>query len=242
MNMKPENYRQRKQKWEKKSKEYRLNSLREATFILTVKNTLEFLKNKKRGKILDIGCGFGEIDILLAQNSDFDIIGCDISETALKVAQNNIEKAGLTNRINIEQRDVYNLKYPDEFFDIVLSFGYVSAATYPGVQREVARVLKPGGILICDFINCLSLYKLFNTFKRTVKRRDVPYYVSLNGIRREFEKEGLVFLKQRFFNTYPPIDSKLNAATFLAFEGTVGRIFRNFLGRVRLVSFQKTKL
>lgn len=235
---KPENYIKRKQKWEEKSREYRLNSAREATFILTVKNTLEFLKNKKEGRLLDIGCGFGEIDVLLAQNTNFDIIGCDISDIALKAAQNNIKRVGLTHRIKIEEGNVYGLKYPNEFFDVILSFGYVSAATYPGVQKEIARVLRPGGILICDFINCLSLYKVFATFRRILQKK-VPYYISLLGIRREFEKEGLYFTEQVFFNTYPPLNLKLSPEIFIFFENTIGRILNKFLGRVRLVKFAK---
>ncbi|MDI6591322.1 MAG: class I SAM-dependent methyltransferase [Patescibacteria group bacterium] len=241
--MKPSTYQKRKQKWEKKNREIisSANSSREATFILTTKNTLELLEDKRRGRVLDIGCGFGEIDILLAQNTDFNIIGCDISEIAVKTARENVKKAGLTQRIKIEEGDVYSLKYPNDFFDIGISFGYVSAATYPGVQKEIARVLKPGGILICDFINCLSFYKFLPTLKRVIKGQKIPYYIFLAGIRRKFEKEGLIFVDQRLFNTYPPIDLKLSPKVFLTFENTIGKIFKNFLGRVRLVKFQKIK-
>lgn len=239
--MKAGNYLERKQKWEEKSHGYKSNSSREATFVLTVKNTLDLLKNKKSGRILDIGCGFGEIDVILAQNTDFEIIGCDISEIAIGAARENIRRANLENRIKIEEGDVYSLKYPDGYFDVVLSFGYVSAATYPEVQREVSRVLKPGGILICDFINCLSFYKIFNTFKRIVKKQDVPYYVSLAGIRREFKKADLAFFDQRLFNTYPPVNIGLDKATFILFESTAGRVLKNILSRVRLVGFKKMK-
>lgn len=151
------------------------------------------------------------------------------------------KQAGLASRIKIEKGDVYKLKYPSNFFDIVLSFGYASAATYPGVQREVARVLKPSGVLICDFINCLSFYKFFNTFKRYLKKQEIPYYVSLAGIRQKFEKEGLIFTKQRLFNAYPLIDLSLNPKNFLVFENTIGKIFKPILGRVRLIKFQKIK-
>lgn len=239
--MKSSSHQERKQKWEKKNRGYKSNSSREATFILTVENVLGLLRNKRSGRILDIGCGFGEIDILLAKNTDFQITGCDISEVAVGVAKENVRRANLENRINIEEKDVYNLEYPNEYFDVVLSFGYVSAATYLQAQKEVARVLKPGGVLICDFINCLSFYKFFNTFKRILNKQEIPYYVSLAGIRREFKKADLVFTNQRLFNTYPPLNLGLNPATFVLFENTIGKVFKNLLGRVRLVAFQKVK-
>ena len=216
---------------------YRVTSPRLATFELTVRNTLKILGEKKDGQVLDIGCGCGEIDILIAQNTNFNITGCDISETALKNAQSNIEKAGLGNRIKVEEGNVFNLKYPDNFFDIILSFGYVSAATYPEATQEVARVLKPGGFLVCDFINCLSLYKIFVSLKRVMEKKPL-YYLTLSGIRRQFQKEGLVFVGQRLFNTFPPIEG-LSPNFFLGFENTVGKVFKNFLARVRLVCFQK---
>lgn len=236
--MKFGNFDERKEKWEKIHRKYKLNSARQATIILTVKNTLNLLKEKREGRVLDLGCGFGEIDILLAQKTNFNIIGCDISELAIKTAKENIHKAKLEDRIQIEKGDVYNLKYHDNYFDIVLSFGYVSAATYPGVQKEVARVLKPEGILICDFINCFSFYKFFKTIKRIINGKK-PYYLTLAGIRREFEKVGFMFRNQLFFNTYPPIHFNLNPRFFLIFENTIGKIFKIFLGRVRLVKFQK---
>ncbi len=239
--MKTKDFKKRKQKWEEKSRNYRLNSSREATFILTVKNTLKLLGNRKKGRVLDVGCGFGEIDILLAQNTDFNITGCDISGIAVKTAQENIKKAGLNRRIKIEKGDVYHLKYPSKSFDVVLSFGYVSAATYPGVQKEIARVLKPGGVLICDFINCLSFYKLLSTFKRVLKKQEIPYYVSLAGIRREFKKANLTLASQCLFNIYPPINIVSNSQIFISFENIIGKIFKKFLGRVRLVKFQKIK-
>lgn len=190
--------------------------------------------------MLDIGCGFGEIDILLAQNTNFEIIGFDIAKEAVEIARANVKTAGLEDRIRIEEGDVYNFRYPDNSFDVVVSFGYVSAATYPWVQKDIARVLKPGGILICDFINCLSFYKFLLTFKRILKKQEIPYFVSLAKIQQEFKKGGFTFLNQRFFNTFPPLNLKINPRFYLAFENSIGKIFKNFLGRVRLISFQKT--
>jgi SAM-dependent methyltransferase len=237
--MKAKKLEDRIEKWEGKSRKYEIPPSREATFNLTVKNTLKLLGDVNRGKLLDIGSGFGEIDIMIARRTDFDITGIDISDTAIKSAQNNIAQADLSDRIKIEEADVYNLKYPNESFDVIVSFGYVSAATYEGVQKEVARVLKPGGILICDFINPLSVYKFINIIRRIVTFKKIPYFVSLSGIKREFEKEGLIFEEQVLFNTYPPFKFVSDPNTFLRFEEGLGQKLKNLLGRVRLVKFRK---
>jgi|GEM_PF-1226602 len=236
----------RVRKWEERNKRYEseeksVQPTRKATFVLTVKNTLDLLGEVNRGKLLDIGCGFGEIDLLLSQYTDFEITGCDISETALDNARQNIKKAGLGSEIKIEKADVYNFHYPDDYFDVILSTGYVSAATYPGVQKEVARVLKPEGILVCDFINHLSLYKILKAGFRILKTGQIPPYFSFKRICQTFGEYGLVCKDQRIFNTYPPLDIIFSSENYLNFEKTFGKIFSPVLGRVRLVKFEKKK-
>ena len=153
----------RKTKWEKYAKSVDTqSSSKKATFLLTVDNALRLLGERRNGLMLDVGCGFGEVDILFSKRTNFRIIGCDISKVCVDRARDNVKLAGLTGKIKIEEGDVYSLTYPSNYFDVVTSFGYASAATYKGAQAEVSRVLKPGGFLVCDFINYLSLYKVAN--------------------------------------------------------------------------------
>lgn len=214
-----------------------------ATFDLTVQHALGMLGDKREGSLLDIGCGFGEIDVLLAKQTSFKITGCDISDKCIDGARKNVNKAGMENRICIEKGDVYKLKYPDNYFDVIVSFGYTSAATYKGVQGEVARVLKPGGILICDFINYLCLYKIMRLQVGWNKmiREEGKYYniATVKGMKEYFARHNLNFISQSLFNTYPPLDF-LSKGAMIFFERSIGSIFRRVLGRVRLVCFQKT--
>ncbi len=233
-------------KWENYSFKYNeIDSLKIATAEITAKITAKLLKDKKKDLILDIGCGFGLIDIFLAQKMSHNLIICDISEIALDQAKKNIKAAGLENRIKIEKKDVYNLDYPDNYFDVVLSFGYASAATYPGVQQEVHRILKPNGILIIDFINHLSLYRLLFSPLRIWKDfleycQKKSYYFGILGIKKYFYSQKFKFIKRLYFNTYPPVLRNFFSPRFyILFEKTIGRIFRNILGRVVLVFFQK---
>ena len=71
----------RKNKWEKYASAVDTkSSSKKATFELSAKHAVDLLGERRAGVLLDVGCGFGEIDILLAKKTDFDIIGCDISK------------------------------------------------------------------------------------------------------------------------------------------------------------------
>jgi cyclopropane fatty-acyl-phospholipid synthase-like methyltransferase len=153
-----ENIKTRKEKWERYARAVdTTTSSKKATFILTARHALDILHGRRSGRMLDIGCGFGEIAILLAQGSDFDIVGCDISSDCVAKTRENVKKAGMQDRIEIQEADIFYLPYPDNYFDIIVSFGYASAATYKGAQGEVARVLKPGGVLFCRLASDIGM-------------------------------------------------------------------------------------
>jgi ubiquinone/menaquinone biosynthesis C-methylase UbiE len=224
------------QKWETVAKKYRIDNSKLATFELTVDNVLKLLKDKNKGLALDVGCGNGLIDIMLVKKTGLQLIGCDISDTMLAMARTNVEKENID--IKFENQDVYNLTYPDNYFNVVFSFGYASAATYPNARKEVYRVLKPGGLLICDFINHNSLYKLLLLPKNIIKGNTT--FQELLAIKKEFKLIGFKFLSKTYFNTYPPVFKKfISVKIYILFENTIGRLFRKILGRVILICFQK---
>jgi len=220
----------------------KMDNSRLATYELTVQNVLKLLGHKKEGRVLDIGCGNGIIDIMLANQTNFKITGCDISDVALNEAKKNAEKERAT--IIFEKQDVFKLDYPDNYFDVVFSFGYASTASFRGAQERIYRILKPGGLLILDFVNHLSLYKVLRFRKnlirfRVYKNEKTKYYhFGGLGIREYFEKIGFSFVSKIYFNTYPPIKF-IPAKIYILFENTIGRLFRKILGRVILVCFQK---
>ena len=73
---------------------------------------LETIKNIK-GKVLDVGCGYGVIGIYLRKNFDCEVDMVDINLRALELAKKNSKKYKLSN-INIFESDTYtniNNKY-----------------------------------------------------------------------------------------------------------------------------------
>ena len=94
--------------------------------------------------VLDAGCGQGAF-VSRLQRAGARAHGLEVDERTLDAAR----KAGVeSSRLTLG--DGRTLPYPDGAFDCVcfiFSFHHVPAAVQPGMLREVARVLRPGGYL-----------------------------------------------------------------------------------------------
>jgi len=121
---------------------------------LLVEQTLQHIATYDKAvvKILDIGTGSGCIALALAyHNSACQVVGIDISDAALQVAQRNARRLGLEQRVTFRQVDILKSVVPtDEGFDIVVSNPpYVGGAMLeqlPAVvkEHEPAVALFPG--------------------------------------------------------------------------------------------------
>lgn len=98
-------------------------------------------------RILDLGCGTGEITRrLAARYPQSTIDGVDILEGNLALARRDSREFG--ERIRYEQGDAFALKYGDASFDLVVCRHMSQAVPdFPLVLAEITRVLKPGGRL-----------------------------------------------------------------------------------------------
>ncbi|HIY92645.1 bifunctional demethylmenaquinone methyltransferase/2-methoxy-6-polyprenyl-1,4-benzoquinol methylase UbiE [Companilactobacillus sp. HBUAS56275] len=101
-------------------------------------------------KILDLCCGTADWSIMLGQRfSHAQIVGVDFSQEMLKLAQQKVANSKLTNVI-LETGDAMQLNFADNSFDAVtIGFGLRNVPDANRVLREIYRVLKPGGQLIC---------------------------------------------------------------------------------------------
>ena len=84
-----------------------------------VEEFVRFLASRgiSSGKIVDIGCGYGNDARRFAQHGFF-VYACDISDTALSAARQETEKEGLVDKIKFSLTDIgIPWKYPDHLFD-----------------------------------------------------------------------------------------------------------------------------
>ena len=240
--------------WDKYWDAFRASEVQKATYELTARNTFELLRKYTESdsnlSMLDLGCGQGDISILIALRSDLSIIAVDISKMALNIASEKIAEYRLGERISLVRVDGYKLCFKDASFDIIFSSGYGSVASYPRMQREVYRVLKPNGVVISDFIRHHNLYNilmkpryLLRQWKRYHNDKETRiYHFGQLGVKEHFLLSGLMLEDVRYFNTYPPMGNICSARLYMLFEDTFGWLFQRFLARVFLAKFTKVLL
>ena len=109
------------------------------------------LASKPEPRVLDVATGTARVPLLLAAQPWFDgaIDGIDLTPAMLARARFKLDVAGLEARVALRQGDAGNLPWLDASFDLVISLEALEF--FPRPRRalaEMARVLRPGGVLI----------------------------------------------------------------------------------------------
>ena len=103
------------------------------------------LPNPSGLRALDVACGTGNLAIPLARAGAV-VTGVDIAPNLLVQARERASAESLL--VHFDEGDAEELPYPDASFDLVVSmFGAMFAPRPELVASELARVLKPGGLL-----------------------------------------------------------------------------------------------
>lgn len=99
----------------------------------------------KQPVVLDVGCGTGLTGVELCKKLSCKIDGIDISEEMIEVARSReLYRNLLTGDLNAP------LELEDNQFDAAISTGtFTHGHVGPEPLSEIARILKPGGLLAC---------------------------------------------------------------------------------------------
>lgn len=103
-----------------------------------------FLKND----VLDVGCGSGEIDIILARKG-FVVTGIDISPYAVNMANALAEKYPDCNgRLRFVVGDIESIAFEKRFSSAIISHTFEHVIHPDKVMENVIRFLEPGSYVL----------------------------------------------------------------------------------------------
>lgn len=176
-----------------------------------IQNLVLYEKGKKL-KLLDIGCGTGQLLTYLAINKIIDrneLYGVDLSRTAISkitvIPKNNLKV------VDIEK---YGLPmFPSNYFDIIVMAEVIEHLDNPiAVIDEIHRLLKNGGYLIISFPNYLNFPWL--VLRMLAEKLNRPEWIVLQPVdkiytffkvKKMIESRGFRLIKVNGTVFFPPI-------------------------------------
>ncbi|XP_065828937.1 uncharacterized protein [Oscarella lobularis] len=110
-----------------------------------------FLRKKSDLSILDVGSGPGGFAFFIARTLEANVIGIDISENMVTLAQERLACSDVAQKVKFQLSNVETVEFPAECFDAVFwrsSLLHIPIRRKEGVLRRMMKWLKPGGQFI----------------------------------------------------------------------------------------------
>lgn len=100
------------------------------------------------GRVVDIGCGTGRPVVEMFANAGHDVLGIDISQAMVDAGKSAVPHAKFE---KLDMREFFKREAPESFDAITTYFAGLAGLSqeqYRSTIRQLARLLKPGGILV----------------------------------------------------------------------------------------------
>lgn len=125
-------------------------------FYKVLKFPPQLINNKK---VLDFGCGTGEVDLVLA-NWGADVEGFDFNPDSIERAKSLASEISSSNngKLSFSIGDVHNFKFSPSSYDIVISMGVIAHVKDQRLMfKRMIEACKPGGFIILGYIDSFGL-------------------------------------------------------------------------------------
>ncbi len=157
---------------------------------------------KRDDHVLEIGCGWGGFAEFAAREYGARVTGITISDEQLAYARARMERAGLSDRVEIRRQDYRDVEGQFDKVALIEMFEAVGEKYWPAYFSKISAVLKPGGKAGLQIITIKD--DLFDAYR---KRADfVQRYVfpggmlaSIDRLKQETANVGLTWQKADAF-------------------------------------------
>jgi len=146
--------------------------------------------------VLEVGCGTGKFSEILLKNSK-EVYFLDISENSLKVIKERFIKF---NNFKCIKGEMDNMPFKDNKFDFIVTSGSLSYSSKNKFFKEVVRVLKSNGGIICvDTLNNNPIYLLIRIINILLLKRSlitfyrIPNFFTLKLFKKYFQKINIKY-------------------------------------------------
>lgn len=139
------------------------------SFVWQYGRDLLVLLNAKPGeRILDVGCGTGQLTAEIAQFGA-EMVGIDSSPDMIATARNNFP------RVRFEVADVTALSFANEFDVVVSNAALHWVRDQPSAIASISRALKPGGRLVFEMGGRGNLQHLLYAVYQALRKLGVAH-------------------------------------------------------------------
>lgn len=116
-------------------------------YLEVVENLVNEIHLQPGEKILELGCGTGAITRWIAHQTEKAnrLTGVDINAYLIREAKNLANKESLEERAEFQKENAEALSFPDNSFDVTLSFTVLEEVDADRMLSEMVRVTRPGG-------------------------------------------------------------------------------------------------
>jgi ubiquinone biosynthesis O-methyltransferase len=172
--------------------------------LIRVKN---LIGDKLKGKILDVGCGNGAVAIYLSkQPSVKEVIGIDISSTAVEICRKAARKAK-NETVKFQEASVTELPFKNQAFDTIYSFEVIEhIIDVSAMLKECNRVLKKGGFFAMSTVE-LNFIKRILVSVFLFEKYFSPHtphirFFTKRSLQQLLEDHGFEVIKYGWTNSY----------------------------------------
>lgn len=203
------------------------------------KRLVKLVAEREPTNIVDIAIGTGDVSISMAKKiPNTQIVGIDLSEKMLKVAQQKIERSGVKSNIILLCEDAEHLSLPCNSFDVVtISFGIRNFENINKGLSECYRILREGGSLfIMEFST--PKHKVFNALYRFYSKYILPIIgrtISKDDKAYKYLPESIVEFYQEHEFTELLQNSGFENCTAISLSNGIAHIYIGFKSQIYII-------